>query len=89
MDGPALVDYEKIPAGGTPLAAIKAMGRSRAAIEFGRTLPSPRAAEAAGETLRRHLGTALGMPIGIRETDRFFEVLEALSGKSLADQTRA
>ena len=42
MDGPALLEYEKIPAGGTPLAAIRAMGRSRATIEFGRTLTDTR-----------------------------------------------
>ena len=41
LDGPAQLDYEKIPAGGTPLAEIKAMGRSRATLEFGRTLFSP------------------------------------------------
>ena len=41
LDGPAQLDYEKIPAGGTPLAEIKATGRSRATLEFGRTLFSP------------------------------------------------
>ena len=36
--GAAQLDYDKIPAGGTPLPAIKAMGASRATLEFGRTL---------------------------------------------------
>ncbi len=38
LDGPALKDYEKLPSGGTPISEIKAMGGSRAAIEFGRSL---------------------------------------------------
>ena len=42
LDGAAQLDYDKIPAGGTPLAAIKAMGASLATLEFGRTLSSRR-----------------------------------------------
>jgi nitrogenase molybdenum-iron protein NifN len=45
LDGPALDHYQKIPAGGTPVAAIRAMSGSSASLEFGRTLfPSPTAA---------------------------------------------
>jgi nitrogenase molybdenum-iron protein NifN len=80
LDGPAQLDYEKIPAGGTPLADIVAMGRSRVTIEFGRTLFSQATAGKAlseGYSLPLH---SLGMPIGLRETDRFFQVLEELAG---------
>ncbi len=80
LDGPALLDYEKIPAGGTPLAAIRAMGGARATIEFGRTL----GAATGGSLLAEKFGTdhhRLGLPIGIRETDRFFACLEELSGQ--------
>ena len=79
MDGPALVTYEKIQGGGTPLAAIRAMGRSRATIEFGPTL-----AATGGTVLAEKFGVPhhrLGMPVGIRETDAFFHLLEELSGR--------
>ena len=69
-----------IPAGGTPLAAIKATGRSRATLEFGRTLF---AQETAGQYLEQNFGVPrqpLGMPLGLRESDRFFEVLQELAG---------
>ncbi|MDD5642883.1 MAG: nitrogenase component 1 [Syntrophales bacterium] len=80
LDGPAQDDYEKIPAGGTPLKDIRAMGRARATIELGRTL-FPQ--ETAGRFLENRFGVPwrpLGVPIGLRETDRFFQVLEELAG---------
>jgi nitrogenase molybdenum-iron protein NifN len=81
LDGPAQLDYEKIPAGGTPIADIVAMGRSRATIEFGATLS---AQDTAGKALAERFSIplhSLGMPIGLRETDRFFEVLEKLADR--------
>jgi nitrogenase molybdenum-iron protein NifN len=81
LDGPAQVDYDKIPAGGTPLADIQAMGRSRATLEFGRTL-APR--DSAGRALADRFAVplhSLGIPVGLRETDRFFAVLEELAGR--------
>ncbi len=83
MDGPALLEYEKIPAGGTPLAAIQGMGRSRTTLEFGRTLHSK---ESGGHTLQKKFNISnhrLGMPIGIEETDRFFHLLSTLSGREV------
>ncbi len=82
LDGPAQLDYEKIPAGGTPLTAIKATGRSRATLEFGRTLF---AQETAGQYLEQNFGVPrypLGMPLGLRESDRFLQVLEEVSGRA-------
>ena len=79
MDGPALLEYEKIQGGGTPIAAIKAMGRSQATIEFGPTL-----AATGGTVLAEKFSVAnhrLGMPVGIRETDAFFSLLETISGR--------
>ncbi len=81
MDGPALMEYEKIQRGGTPLAAIKAMGRSKATIEFGPTLG---AFASGGDVLSEKFSVVrhrLGMPIGIKETDRLFSLLETLSGR--------
>ena len=78
MDGPSLEDYEKIPSGGTPVDAIGSMGSAPATIEFGRTL-FRRAT--AGRLLEDRFGVPhkmAGTPIGLRETDRFFDLLSDL-----------
>jgi nitrogenase molybdenum-iron protein NifN len=86
MDGPALLEYEKIQGGGTPIAKIKAMGRAKATIEFGPTLG---AMKSGGDVLSdtfnipRH---RIGMPIGIRESDIFFNLLEELSGRPMPEK---
>jgi nitrogenase molybdenum-iron protein NifN len=80
LDGPSLEDYEKIPSGGTPIASIKNMGSAPATIEFGRTISKQ---ASAGRILQDRFGVSLqriGTPIGLRETDRFFSVLEELGG---------
>ncbi|MEQ9551616.1 MAG: nitrogenase component 1 [Coleofasciculus sp. G3-WIS-01] len=81
LDGPAQMDYEKIPEGGTPIAAIQSMGHSSATIEFGQVLQ--RSGNSGGQLLAERCGVplyALGMPIGLRECDRFFDALEEVSG---------
>lgn len=81
LDAPAQMDYEKIPEGGTPIAAIQSMGGSSATIEFGQVLQ--RTGNSGGQLLAERNGVplyALGMPIGLRECDRFFEALETVSG---------
>jgi nitrogenase molybdenum-iron protein NifN len=86
LDAPAQLDYDKIPAGGTPLAAIRAMGASRATLQFGRTLFSE--ATAGGLLERRFLVPCqpLGLPIGLRETDQLFKVLADLGGRPVPEQ---
>ncbi|MDK9707051.1 MAG: nitrogenase [Desulforhopalus sp.] len=82
LDGPAENDYPLIPAGGTPLHAIKQMGGARATIELGATLP----AESGGTVLLHRHATPLhrtGLPIGIRATDAFFALLSELSGRAV------
>jgi nitrogenase molybdenum-iron protein NifN len=82
MDAPVLEKYSKIPAGGTPVAALRASGSARASIEFGRTL---RKKVTAASFLNERFSIPahrIGMPVGLRETDTFFEALESLSGKS-------
>ncbi|MFZ5797613.1 MAG: nitrogenase component 1 [Desulfobulbaceae bacterium] len=83
LDGPALSRYEKIPAGGTPHAAIAGAGNGQAVIEFGRTLAGfPSGGELLAKRFRlpRH---SLGLPMGIRETDAFFALLVKLSGREV------
>lgn len=81
LDGQALEDYETIPSGGTPLEAIREMSGASASIEFGRTLSS---LNTGGKVLEKHFQVPLyqlGMPIGLRETDRFFQALETITGR--------
>jgi nitrogenase molybdenum-iron protein NifN len=82
LDGPIQADYAKIPEGGTTLAEIKTMSGSQATLEFGATL---RNQETAGKLLETRFGGKLyqiGLPIGLRESDLFFSLLEISSGQS-------
>ncbi|GFK96080.1 Nitrogenase molybdenum-iron protein beta chain [Fundidesulfovibrio magnetotacticus] len=82
LDGPALEDYEKITSGGTPVKALEAMGGAPASFEFGATLPPPGEAGTAGGLLAARHGVPLhrmGLPIGLRESDAFFQALETVS----------
>jgi len=81
LDGPALETYEKLPSGGTPVEEIKAMSRSRATIEFGRTLPQKLSAGAFLSDRWSVPNYSIGAPIGLRETDAFFEALEEISSR--------
>lgn len=84
LDGPALNDYPLIPEGGTKLSAIRTMGGARATIELGATLPEV----TAGTVLRDRHSTPLhrtGLPIGIRATDAFFELLTEITGQAVPE----
>ena len=81
LDGPALLEYENLPSGGTPVADIRAMGGAAASLELGRAISTQ---ETAGTSLESRFGVALhrlGLPIGLRETDRFYDALKAISGR--------
>jgi nitrogenase molybdenum-iron protein NifN len=80
MDGATWSEYEKLQSGGTPIDDVVAAGSAQASIEFGRTLVD---FKTAGRFVEERFGAPrrlLGLPIGIRETDAFFEALEAASG---------
>ncbi len=86
LDNPHWSEYQLIPEGGTSVNAIKKTAGAKATIEFGYILNkgkvNPSAGSAAG-WLEQEFGVprfGLGLPVGIRETDRFFNVLEKLSG---------
>ena len=84
LDGPSWADYEKLPSGGTPVEAIRALGGARATMEFGRVLAG--AEKTAATFLAETHGVPacrIGVPIGLRETDRFIELLARYSGQPL------
>ena len=85
MDGPAAKTYEKIQAGGTPLAEIKAMSTGLATIEFGHTM----ADDSGGEILKQKFQVAnhrLSLPMGITATDCFFDTLTSITGQVRPDK---
>ncbi len=83
LDGPIWNGYHQIPAGGTPVGAIRAAGRSRASIQMNETLPPER-------TAGGHLADAfkvpcrhIGLPIGVRRTDELMDILAELAGREI------
>ena len=79
MDGGPWGEYHRIPPGGTPASAIAMAGSAVASIEFGSTLEASKSAagylEEAFGVPRYHMA----LPIGIKESDKFFTLLEALT----------
>jgi nitrogenase molybdenum-iron protein NifN len=86
LDGPQLDEYQKIPAGGTPVASVRAMGRARMSLELGRTLAKTGTAAAFLESQFGVARSQLGWPVGVLETDRFFAALSELSGRPMPEK---
>lgn len=83
LDGPVWGDYHRIPAGGTPVEQISELGRASAVIELASTVS---ARQSAATLLDERFSTAVfrvGLPIGIRQTDKFISVLEQITGRPL------
>ena len=83
MDGSTWSEYEKLQSGGTPLADIRALGSARASVEFGRVLEE---VETAGTVLQNKFSVMrrlLGLPIGIGESDTFFNLLAEIAGREV------
>jgi nitrogenase molybdenum-iron protein NifN len=89
MDGETWVQPEKLQQGGTSVADIRITGCSRASIEFGRTVAfrnSAGAVLAEKFKVSRHV---IGLPVGMQETDRFFALLEKLSGRPTPEKYKS
>jgi len=80
MDGPAVAEAESLASGGTSKAEMRSLPGCRMSVEFGRTIPDNLSAAAWLESEWGVHRETLGLPIGIRETDAFFALLEELSG---------
>ena len=88
LDGGPWAEYQKIQQGGTSLSEIVSLGGSSGVIEFGHSLKTK---ETAGTFLKERFSVerfCLGLPVGIRLTDLFFELLEKLSGRKTPDKYR-
>ncbi|HLP15284.1 MAG TPA: nitrogenase component 1 [Bacteroidota bacterium] len=98
LDNPSWDEYKLISDGGTPIRNIRRTGSARASIEFGYVFntgkyqgSTKKNMGTGGDWLENQCGVPthkLGMPIGINETDRFFALLESLSGKPIPERYR-
>jgi len=77
LDGVILDEYQRLPEGGTPLEAIRAMGGAMSTVDFTLTGRAPRASALLQE--RGAEVTQLGLPIGVRATDAFLDHLAAVA----------
>lgn len=90
LNGPLWTEYQRIPPGGTPAAALRAAGAAAASIECGLLLADE--PESAGTWLHERFNVPLhrmGLPIGIRPTDRLFGILSRISGKPVPEKYTA
>jgi nitrogenase molybdenum-iron protein NifN len=79
LDGPAWDEYHRVPAGGTPIDAIRAAGRARATIELGQCMPDTLSAAALLEEKHAVPRVSLPWPMGVRACDAFFDALAELT----------
>jgi len=80
LDSVSWDTYKRIPDGGTTLDALQRCGSALLSVELGNIIPVK---QSAGEFLRDNFDVVLhriGLPLGIRETDRFFALLTKISG---------
>jgi nitrogenase molybdenum-iron protein NifN len=90
LDGATWADYEPLPPGGTPVDDIRAMGGAAATLELGDSVKERRTS--GGRLLSERCGVPcepLPLPVGVRATDAFLEVLSRLSGRPVPEDLRA
>ena len=86
LDGPLWSEYQKIPEGGTTVKQIASMGDAAGSIEFGRILSEEKSA---GKLLEKRFQVpcySSGIPIGVNETDVFFNALSTITGKPVPEK---
>jgi len=85
LDGVNWDEYHKLPEGGITVAQLATVAAAAATIQFGRVLADHDGnREGGGTWLEKTHGVKChkpGMPIGLRECDEFFGLLNTISGK--------
>ena len=87
LNGPLWTEYQRIPEGGTTIEAVRSTGGAAATLECGHILAGEK--ETAGNWLDMCFGVPLhsmGLPIGIRETDKMMDILAEVSGNAIPDK---
>ncbi|MDS1029296.1 nitrogenase component 1 [Bacillota bacterium LX-D] len=88
LDGGCQEYYNRMPEGGTPISALKEMGKAAATLEIGAMVadedsPGLYLKEAYGIPLYR-----LPLPIGLQNTDALMEALAGISGRGVPMKIR-
>ncbi|GHT60787.1 nitrogenase [Bacteroidia bacterium] len=86
LDGTSWDSYQRIPEGGTSIEAIENSLWAVSSLELGTILNT--LTQSAGEYLQDTFGVKnfrTGLPIGIRETDKFIEILRSFSSPPVGD----
>jgi len=83
LDGQPWTEYERIPAGGTPLQSIRSMGNARASIEFGEIGVNRHSAGKVLEDKYAVPRTIFRIPLGVTENDAFFKLLGKIAGQAI------
>jgi len=86
MDGGPWGEYHRIPPGGTPASAIGKAASATASIEFGSTIEASKSAAGYLDVMFGVPAWHLPLPIGIKGSDKFFSLLETLSGERRAEK---
>jgi nitrogenase molybdenum-iron protein NifN len=100
LDGTLWNTYHRIPEGGTSIAGLKRSASAIVSVELGYILNSGgkngnikdnRQTESAGDYLQKKFDVTCqrtGLPVGINETDKFFNLLSGISGKQMPQKYR-
>ncbi len=98
LDNPVWDTYKRIPEGGTTMEEVEKSGSAKASIEFGTVLNLGKLSgrvknlnltKTGAQYLEKEMDVPLvrlPMPIGITQTDLFFEELEKLSGNKTPEK---
>lgn len=84
LDGGLWTEYHRIPDGGTTVEAIVASGNASMSVEFGRVLSQmPETAASYLEKTYDVTAHRIGLPVGIRQTDQWMQILGTISGSPM------
>ncbi len=98
LDNPIWKTYKRIPEGGTSISEIEKSGSAKVSIEFGTIqnkgnlvgrVKNKNLSNTGAQYLQKEMDVPLinlPLPIGIINTDRFFEELEKISGKETPEK---
>ncbi|MDR1918276.1 MAG: nitrogenase [Tannerellaceae bacterium] len=84
LDGPSWESYQRIPQGGTPVQALRDSALASASLELGYIL-----SQSAGAYLQTRFDVVClrtGLPVGILESDKFFDLLSQIANRPLPEK---
>lgn len=90
LDNEHTNEYERLPEGGTTMDELRNTANAKLSIDFGHIQNKSYAkSQTPAEYLEKTFSVPrvnLGMPIGIKESDRFFNLLKHISGNELPEK---